>query len=76
MTLAKWLLKLISMIRLNLHHFTALPIQFSHAAAVNQLPNIHQDPSDRLLIFQSQLENMPLLTADPEIAKYAISLIW
>ncbi|MFO7680999.1 MAG: type II toxin-antitoxin system VapC family toxin [Chloroflexota bacterium] len=62
--------------RLSLHHFTALPIQLSHAAAVYQLPDIHQDPFDRLLIVQSQLENMPILTADPEIAKYAVSVIW
>jgi len=62
--------------RLSLHQFTGLPIQLSHAAGVYQLPVIHQDPFDRLLIVQSQLENMPLLTADPEIAKYAVSVIW
>lgn len=62
--------------RLSLHQFTGLPIQLSHAAAVYQLPDIHQDPFDRLLIVQSQLENMPLLTADPEIVKYAVSVIW
>jgi PIN domain nuclease of toxin-antitoxin system len=62
--------------RLNLHHFTALPIQLSHAAAVYQLPDFHQDPFDRLLVAQSQLENMPLLTADPEIANYAVTVIW
>ncbi|MCB8943515.1 MAG: type II toxin-antitoxin system VapC family toxin [Ardenticatenaceae bacterium] len=62
--------------RLHMHHFTALPVQISHAAAVYQLPDIHKDPFDRLLVVQSQLENMPLLTADPEIAKYSVSVIW
>lgn len=62
--------------RLQLHQFTALPIQLSHAAGVHQLPAIHQDPFDRLLIVQSQLEAMPLITADPEIAKYGVAIIW
>jgi PIN domain nuclease of toxin-antitoxin system len=38
--------------------------------------NAHQDPFDRLLIVQSQLEKMPLLTADLEIVKYAVSVVW
>ena len=62
--------------RLNLHQFTALPIQLSHAVAVYRLPHIHQDPFDRLLVVQSQLENLPLLTVDSEIVKYSVSVIW
>lgn len=62
--------------RLTLHNFAPLPIQLSHAAAVYQLPHIHQDPFDRLLIAQSQLEKLPLLTADSNIAKYDVSVIW
>jgi PIN domain nuclease of toxin-antitoxin system len=40
------------------------------------LPDIHRDPFDRLLIIQSQLEEIPLLTADPEIASYDVKVIW
>lgn len=47
-----------------------LPIQLSHALHVYTLPDIHQDPFDRLLIAQSQLEKLPLLTADADIARY------
>jgi PIN domain nuclease of toxin-antitoxin system len=34
------------------------------------LPPIHKDPSDRLLVAQSAVEGIPLLTADPIVAKY------
>lgn len=62
--------------RLARHRFTPLPIQLSHALHVHQLPDIHPDPFDRLLIVQSQLENMPLLTGDPLIAQYAVQIVW
>jgi PIN domain nuclease of toxin-antitoxin system len=62
--------------RMRLHHFSALPIELSHALEVYRLPDIHQDPFDRLLIAQSQLEKMPLLTADSEINRYQVEVIW
>jgi PIN domain nuclease of toxin-antitoxin system len=62
--------------RMRLHRFSALPIELSHALEVYRLPDIHQDPFDRLLIAQSQLEDIPLLTADPEIHCYQVEVIW
>src|SRR5258706_7608830 len=49
---------------------TALPVYLSHALRVGLLPHHHRDPFDRLLIAQSQIERLPLMTADPEIAAY------
>ena len=62
--------------RMRLHHFLALPIQLSHALHVFDLPEIHRDPFDRILIAQSQLESLPILTTDPEIARYDVAIIW
>ena len=62
--------------RLAQHRFQALPIQLSHALRVAALPEIHTDPFDRLLVAQSQLESLPLLTADAEIARYEVERIW
>ena len=62
--------------RMRLHRFSALPIELSHALEVYRLPAIHQDPFDRLLIAQSQLEGIPLLTADSEIHRYQVEVIW
>ncbi|MCA9940258.1 MAG: type II toxin-antitoxin system VapC family toxin [Anaerolineales bacterium] len=62
--------------RLALHHFTPLPIEPNHALQVYKLPDIHQDPFDRMLVAQSQLENLPLLTLDAEILRYDVTVVW
>jgi len=36
----------------------------------------HRDPFDRMLIAQSQLEELPIITADPQISNYAVNVIW
>ncbi len=56
--------------------FASLPILLSHALHVYTLPLHHRDPFDRILIAQSQLEDIPLLTADPWIAQYPVQVIW
>jgi PIN domain nuclease of toxin-antitoxin system len=56
--------------------FNSLPIQLSHALHVYTLPAHHRDPFDRILVAQSQLEDMPILTADPQIAQYPVEVIW
>lgn len=40
------------------------------AAAVGQLPPIHKDPFDRLLVAQAAAEGLTLLTSDPVVARY------
>jgi PIN domain nuclease of toxin-antitoxin system len=70
----------------NLEHFIleqmalnaieSLPVQMSHALHVYKLPDHHRDPFDRMLIAQAQLENLPILTVDPQIARYSVKVIW
>ncbi|OJX38409.1 MAG: twitching motility protein PilT [Chloroflexi bacterium 44-23] len=62
--------------RMKSNHFSALPIQISHTVKVYNLPHYHEDPFDRLLIAQSQMEKLILLTINPEIRKYQIETIW
>jgi PIN domain nuclease of toxin-antitoxin system len=62
--------------RLAHYQFLPLPIQLSHTLQVHQLPDIHHDPFDRMLIIQSQIEQLPLLTFDQDIARYNVSIIW
>jgi len=47
-----------------------LPIDGAHAAAVIDLPPLHRDPFDRLLVAQSRMEGITLLTADEQVARY------
>lgn len=53
---------------------TELPITARHAAAVARLPPLHRDPFDRLLIAQSQVEPMILLTNDELLVQYGASV--
>ena len=62
--------------RVSLHHFLPLPVQLSHALHVFSLPDIHRDPFDRLLVAQSQLEGLPILSRDLGIARYEVDVIW
>lgn len=62
--------------RMNLHGFQALPVQIHHAVQVYKLPMHHADPFDRLLVAQSQIEIIPLISVDAEIRKYEIELVW
>jgi PIN domain nuclease of toxin-antitoxin system len=56
--------------------FQALPIDINHAVNVGRLPPIHNDPFDRLLVAQSQLQGFPILTSDANIARYDVEVIW
>jgi PIN domain nuclease of toxin-antitoxin system len=47
-----------------------LPVTAAHAAGVAQLPFIHRDPFDRLLIAQSIAEPLTLLTNDKILDRY------
>ncbi len=53
-----------------------LPIELSHALHTYSLPMLHRDPFDRVLIAQSQMENLPILTVDRAISQYEVDTIW
>lgn len=58
------------------NYFTILPITLSHALHIYNLPLHHRDPFDRMLVAQSQLEGLSILTIDPLIRQYTASTIW
>jgi PIN domain nuclease of toxin-antitoxin system len=62
--------------QLALNAILVLPIQLRHALHVYTLPQHHRDPFDRMLVAQSQVENLSLLTADPQITQYEVAIIW
>jgi PIN domain nuclease of toxin-antitoxin system len=53
-----------------------LPITLDHALAAGSLPGLHRDPFDRMLIAQSQLEAIPIVTLDPAFSEFPIDTIW
>lgn len=50
--------------------FNLMPVSGKHAATVDDLPSVHRDPFDRLLIAQVKAENVMLLTHDAKLAAY------
>lgn len=52
------------------HGYEELPVRGEHAVAVATLPALHRDPFDRMLVAQAQVEEILLLTADPQVGQY------
>lgn len=57
------------------HRFTELPVSFAHARLAPTLPRHHKDPFDRMLVAQSIVESLTLLTADPLLAPYGCPMM-
>ena len=55
--------------------FSEIPVRISHAWMVRDLPPIHGDPFDRILIAQAQTESLTLVTRDPFFARYGLLVI-
>ena len=50
--------------------YTELPVTGEHAVSVEQLPAVHRDPFDRMLLAQALCEGVTLVTADAQLARY------
>lgn len=59
-----------------LNQLSILPITVAHAAVVASLPFHHRDPFDRLLIAQSLVENVPLVSSDSVVDAYGATRLW
>ncbi|MDO4904287.1 MAG: type II toxin-antitoxin system VapC family toxin [Lautropia sp.] len=55
--------------------YTELAVRGDHAVATRELPLIHKDPFDRLLVAQSRLEGMTLVSADVQVLRYGGSVL-
>jgi PIN domain nuclease of toxin-antitoxin system len=54
---------------------TFLPVEAKHAWAVQDLPPLHSDPFDRLLVTQAKMEDLTLMTRDKRLADYGVA-VW
>jgi PIN domain nuclease of toxin-antitoxin system len=74
-------LKSVNYLCLNLLNFTFHPvlvtmIEMKYVLHIWNLENHHNDPFDRLLIAQSLVENLPIITVDQKISLYNVDVIW
>jgi PIN domain nuclease of toxin-antitoxin system len=51
--------------------FQRLAVTWEHGRAVRDLPDVHRDPFDRLLVAQAMVEPLHLLTSDRVLARYS-----
>lgn len=56
--------------------FKELPISIAHAEAVRQLPNLHRDPFDRMLVAQASVEGLALVSSDEVLTGYPVQVVW
>ncbi len=52
-----------------------LSVTHEHAITAAELPRYHEDPFDRMLIAQAQVEDLRIVTADAQFERYAVRLI-
>jgi len=57
-------------------HFDELPVTIAHTLRLGLLPGHHRDPFDRLLVAQAIEERLTLVTHDPVIRRYPVSVLW
>ena len=55
--------------------YLELPITSEHTVSLDNLPPLHKDPFDRLLVVQAMVEGITLLTSDALVARYSGSII-
>ena len=63
-------------VQLSRNAFQSLPIYLRHALHTRALPGHHRDPFDRILVSQAILEELPLLSADSQISRYHVEVVW
>ncbi|MEG4006806.1 type II toxin-antitoxin system VapC family toxin [Microcoleus sp. Pol11C1] len=62
--------------KLSLEDFNLLKINLDHLNAIVTMPFHHKDPFDRLLIAQSMVEGIPILSKDSAFDAYSINRLW
>jgi len=55
--------------------FEEIAVNSAHTIAVEALPNIHKDRFDRMLIAQTIVEGITLMTADSSVAEYPVAVL-
>jgi PIN domain nuclease of toxin-antitoxin system len=61
---------------INLGIESVLAVQPAHVYGLFELPSHHRDPFDRLLISQCRAEGLAFLSADSNVQKYPVKVVW
>jgi PIN domain nuclease of toxin-antitoxin system len=53
-----------------------LPINETHVLTLDDLPNLHKDPFDRIIIAQAKVEKITIISNDTIMKKYPVKVVW
>lgn len=56
--------------------FQSLATEFRHFRELLNLPPHHRDPFDCLLIAQAKVDDLTLVTCDPNFPAYGVTILW
>jgi len=62
--------------QLRQRRFTELPVHLRHVRALRDLPPLHRDPFDRMLVCQALVGGLTVVTPDADIARYPVRTLW
>jgi PIN domain nuclease of toxin-antitoxin system len=62
--------------QLDMNGIALLPIHYAHLAGILQLPMIHKDPFDRIIIAQALHEHLPVLSSDSMFMAYGVKNLY
>lgn len=55
--------------------FLPLPIEFTHIDDLSNMPLLHRDPFDRIIVAQARVERLTLISRDPRVLAYDVASI-
>ena len=61
--------------QLRLRRFTELPVYLRHVRTLRDLPPLHRDPFDRMLVAQALADDLTLVTHDKRVQRYPVACI-
>jgi len=56
--------------------FNIIQIEDKYLKNLSNLPYIHKDPFDRMIVSSAIEENLTIITTDENIRKYTVSWVW
>jgi PIN domain nuclease of toxin-antitoxin system len=61
---------------IRIHRFEVMNVELRHALRVAELPRLHGDPFDRMLVAQAIEERCVLVSGDPAVREYPVEHLW
>ena len=61
--------------QLRRRRFTELPLHLRHVRALRDLPPLHRDPFDRMLVAQAVADDLALVSRDTRVQRYPVACV-